>query len=207
MGDIYSGAVLTIAAVGGTSAHSGLCGVSVRVRTQQTAGSFDGLEAFDILPGYDSCMKKSPWNDRGWTYQESCLSKRLLLFTEHQVFFRCESHLCFEDPSVGSYGLREWPRWEAPVDIAYGTEGSLRYDTIVHFSEALIAYCSRKLTLQSDIFNAFSGITQRLYMSSDNRVTFGLPEADINKALLYLVSSHLLVYLFIHIDHQSKCPH
>jgi hypothetical protein len=144
MGDIYSGAFLTIAAVDGTSAHSGLCGVSARVRTQQTAGAFDGLEAFEILPGYESCVIKSPWNDRGWTYQESCLSKRLLLFTEHQVFLRCESHLCFEDPSVGSYGLREWLRFDAPIDIAFGMGSSKKYDTIVYFSQALLAYSSRK---------------------------------------------------------------
>ena len=109
MAGIYSIAVLTIAAVDGKSAQSGLCGVSKRMRKPQVSAAFDGLEVFDVLPGYQHSVPDSPWSSRGWTYQEMCLSKRLLLFTEHQIFFRCASHICYEDPSVGSYGTHGWP--------------------------------------------------------------------------------------------------
>ena len=185
MGEIYSGSELTIVAVDGTSAHSGLSGVTVRSRKPQLSGHLDGLGALEILPGYQTSVMGSPWFKRRWTYQELCLSKRLLLFAEQQVFLRCASQISYEDPSIGSYGLREWNRWNAPTDIAFGIKEYRQYDTFAHFAEAIQQYSSRKLTLQSDVFNAFSGVIQNLYTSSGGKAVFELPEADMDKALLW----------------------
>ena len=185
MAGIYSNAVLTIAAVDGKSAQSGLCGVSKRTRRPQVSAAFDGLEVFDVLPSYQQSVPHSPWSSRGWTYQEMCLSNRLLLFTEHQVFFRCASRICYEDPSVGSYGTHEWPPWCVPTDIAYGSRSFHPYDTFHYFREGLEEYARRRLSQQSDIFHAFSGITRSLYSAGGSAITFGLPENDIDRALLW----------------------
>jgi hypothetical protein len=185
MAEIYSNAVVTIAAVDGQTSHSGLCGVSQRKREAQISAIFDGLEAFDILPTYQQSVPNSAWSSRGWTYQEMCLSRRMLLFTEHQVFFRCASHICYEDPSVGSYGIHEWPIWSVPTDIAYGFRSLGRFDAFHYFREGVQKYAMRCLSQQSDVYNAFLGVTKRLYPSNKDKITFGMPDADFDRALLW----------------------
>lgn len=45
--------------------------------------------------GSDS-IKQSKWATRGWTYQEGCLSRRRLIFTEKEVLFLCNKLLVKE---------------------------------------------------------------------------------------------------------------
>lgn len=38
-----------------------------------------------------------PWKTRGWTFQEKLLSRRLLLFNDHQVYFKCLESIWTEE--------------------------------------------------------------------------------------------------------------
>lgn len=37
------------------------------------------------------------WNTRGWTFQEKILAKRILIFTNFQVYFRCSEAVWTEE--------------------------------------------------------------------------------------------------------------
>jgi hypothetical protein len=40
------------------------------------------------------------WNQRGWTFQERLLSKRCIMFTDHQVYFQCKRRGWSEDTHI-----------------------------------------------------------------------------------------------------------
>jgi Heterokaryon incompatibility protein (HET) len=90
MDDIYMGAVFTIAAAAGSDANAGLPGV--RRNSKQVfqhvkvAGSHQMITR---LPSFKNIMLSSPWEARGWTFQERVLSRRLFVFSEAQVHFFC----------------------------------------------------------------------------------------------------------------------
>jgi hypothetical protein len=85
---IYRGAVFTIIATG-PSKHHGLPGVNTMresiYKTVQLRGR--SILSTDFSPIRE--LQQSPWIKRAWTFQEGYLSKRLLVFTEHQVSFYC----------------------------------------------------------------------------------------------------------------------
>ncbi|KAF2670376.1 HET-domain-containing protein, partial [Microthyrium microscopicum] len=91
MDAIYSSAALTIAAATGSNADSGLPGVSLPRRIKQISEVVDGIRFAVPFPNYDIIHddRSLIWNTRGWTMQEKLLSKRLLLFTDEQVYFKC----------------------------------------------------------------------------------------------------------------------
>ncbi|KAH0829033.1 heterokaryon incompatibility protein-domain-containing protein [Lanmaoa asiatica] len=82
MSAIYSGAWATIVSLSGRSARSGL----PRVGTLQ--GVVPQLSC-EISRGHPGCLERGP-------YQEGLLSPRRLFFTNHQVYFECNSIQCCE---------------------------------------------------------------------------------------------------------------
>ncbi|XP_044724639.1 uncharacterized protein HRG_02535 [Hirsutella rhossiliensis] len=66
-------------------------------------------------PQKAALVRNRRWNTRGWTYQELLLSRRLLFFTDSQVYFQCMSNLWNPGgPSegglqLGSLHLKRWP--------------------------------------------------------------------------------------------------
>lgn len=91
MDGIYSSALLTIVAASGKHADDGLAGISRARKISQRVELVDGLMFALPLPDHMSLESDRSlfWNSRGWTYQEKVLSKRLLVFTDYQVYFKC----------------------------------------------------------------------------------------------------------------------
>jgi hypothetical protein len=92
---IYSRAELTIIAAAGKDPHYGLPGVSSRHRIPQkhiTIG--DGQLVQMYL--YETDLQHSPWASRAWTLQEGFLSRRRVIFTDHEVAFLCNRMHCRE---------------------------------------------------------------------------------------------------------------
>jgi hypothetical protein len=90
-----------IVAAFGDRAEAGLPGVG-RVRSNpQNILDIDGFQLTNILPPFEELVDQSFWNSRGWTYQERLLSIRMLVFTEQQLFFRCQEMECCEDVRRG----------------------------------------------------------------------------------------------------------
>ncbi|OCL12173.1 hypothetical protein AOQ84DRAFT_285710, partial [Glonium stellatum] len=90
MSTVYESAVLTIIAASGSNADAGLPGVRHGTRNSiQHFERIDGLNLASTLEFPNLCAEESYKNSNGWKLQESALSKRFLVFTDHQVYFRC----------------------------------------------------------------------------------------------------------------------
>ena len=96
MDKIYSVAALTIVAACGTDAKSGLSCLRYRCSPQSSARIHGITYVTGDIP-LDERIQKTTWNTRGWTYQECILSRRLLVFTDSQVFFICAGGTRAED--------------------------------------------------------------------------------------------------------------
>lgn len=89
MDQVCRGAQFTIVAAAGADSHYGLPGITHRGRTTRRrikVGSAEIVEVFG-LPDY-ACLQ-SKWGTRGWTFQESYLSQRRLIFTGTHITFVC----------------------------------------------------------------------------------------------------------------------
>lgn len=175
---IYAGAEITLVAAAGDDADSGLPGVAVRPRPETlvqllTAKSND-CTIFWIAPLPKDVIRDSKWATRGWTYQEGFLSRRLLVFTEDQVYFECGSMIRLEGVSTevtnaefcNGFSDTFQSRISGPIskllvrpvtDRALGLE-----DTVSTFVKCLGDYSRRHLSFEDDRLNAFAGIINEL---------------------------------------------
>ncbi|KAI9734022.1 MAG: hypothetical protein M1834_002679 [Cirrosporium novae-zelandiae] len=177
MGNIYSRAILTIVAAYGDNARAGLPGVQPHSRkSTQKIEYVQGMILANVLPYMDQTIDGSAWNTRGWTYQERELSKRYLFVSERQVYFHCNRRTCNEDA-----GLR---------DVAYRGGRALRIRGERHpiwnnYRRAVESFTKRSLTFESDGVNAFQGLTALLQPAFKGDFLFGLPETELDIALLW----------------------
>ena len=102
---IYSRAYVTVAAISGKSNNDGFLqcllamnNPAARVSLPFCSGTGTRFEAslyVQVSDGYVNRFERdvdcSPWNSRGWTFQERFLSKRILHFGKDQIYFECHS--------------------------------------------------------------------------------------------------------------------
>lgn len=95
MDRVYANSVVTIIAACGSGADEGLRGISgpPRYHGRVTIGR---TSLFEMSNAGSDTVKQSKWATRGWTYQEGCLSRRRLIFTEQEVLFLCNKLLVKE---------------------------------------------------------------------------------------------------------------
>lgn len=86
MDSIYRGAEISIITAAGEDEDSGLHGVGATRRKKQQVIELEGFTIFCTVPDPKFEMMKSRWNRRAWTFQEYLLSRRHLIFTEHQAW-------------------------------------------------------------------------------------------------------------------------
>ncbi|KAL2126194.1 hypothetical protein VTI74DRAFT_1489 [Chaetomium olivicolor] len=170
MCSIYQGAYLTVVAVSGTSATAGLPRMRAGTAAMQPQLScrIDGKRLVGLMPTLSQQIWRSPWGSRAWTLQEALLSPRSLYVSDHQLYFECNGMQCCESLNdtrswAHSLALDQSPEqggWLAsrvgdgclrtPIDIA-----SQRLE---RYGSKLTLYSYRRMTVQSDGLNAFSGI-------------------------------------------------
>lgn len=95
MDRVYANSFVTIIAASGSGADEGLPGVSgpPRCHGRVTIGE---TRLFEMSNAGSDHVKQSKWATRGWTYQEGCLSRRRLIFTEKEVLLLCNKLLVKE---------------------------------------------------------------------------------------------------------------
>lgn len=97
MSAIYSGAWATIICLSGRSARSGLPRVgTLQGVVPQLSCEIWGKQLLSVMPTLSQQISWSPWVSRAWTFQEGLLSPRRLFFTNHQVYYECNSVQCCE---------------------------------------------------------------------------------------------------------------
>ncbi|KAL7955516.1 heterokaryon incompatibility domain-containing protein [Trichoderma compactum] len=90
MTTIYEYAELTIVSASGSGASDGLPGVRSTPRKSQPKILLEtgSLLASALQDPRQEILASEYWT-RGWTYQEGVLSKRRLVFTDHQMYWEC----------------------------------------------------------------------------------------------------------------------
>lgn len=198
---IYGLARFTIVAAAGNDADAGLPGVRPGTRSvHQLEAKIHNLQLRSSLAA-GAAVDHSLWNQRAWTLQERLLSKRCVIFTEHQVYFQCKSRNWSEDTHIHEPGdiamkivqpYRTFESLQSPIarnnfqtltqDSASTYQTSLRGSSY----EALVTeFTSRRLTYGSDALNAFRGVEKLLSKRVTSPCILGLPMALFDEALLW----------------------
>lgn len=159
----YGGNTLTISAASSTKCTDGIIGRSVEPAF--TAGPFEvpfttpaGVGSIQFLAS--KSLPSEPIDHRGWTYQESALSRRALVFASDQLRWHCLS----DDFSCGGHEAN----FEGKLDNMLSGK-RLRY--AYHFqnprpmqwNEIVQEYTSRKLTNGSDKLLAISALADQVH--------------------------------------------
>jgi len=172
---IYSKAIFTIAAIDGSDAEAGLPGIRPGTRNLrcQPFNSHHALitERFDLQTIYDL----SPWAQRGWTFQESILSQRIVYFSRWGLWYQCLSDLRGDYANdILSAASRDREGFESPFSFnpTYSMLPEMTVATLSNvpqmssylfesYARLVRDYTLRQLTHQSDKLNAFAGVASR----------------------------------------------
>ncbi|KAF2114187.1 heterokaryon incompatibility protein-domain-containing protein [Lophiotrema nucula] len=152
---IYNRAYVTIVAAAGTNPDYGLPGVRHRSRDAQKYLRIGRYFVFNKIPdAIEEGIKFSKWARRGWTYQESVLSTRRLIFTDDQVYFECPCMYCYE--SVNSNGrdissMNFIPHIEGRIPMF---ESPVVWEVFTRVED----YSQRELSWASDILKGILGV-------------------------------------------------
>jgi hypothetical protein len=196
MANIYSAARLTIVAAAGKDSWTGLPGLRNGSRKiQQHVANLGNGTVATVLPGPGPAIESSVWNTRAWTFQESILSNRLLVFTDTHCFWSCnllESTFC-----------EDIHREIQPDLLSLSTSCSDHFDVRDEKSELLCCpylnrhehyqiyvnlmedFTTRRLTYQQDVLDAFGGIAHFLEERLSTTFLWGIPQRFFEQALLF----------------------
>ena len=191
MGLIYTMAAFTIVAAAGDNANAGLPGIRAGTRKLDQDILRIGKRVFlTVIDGHDyyGGVKDSTWMTRAWTMQEKILSKKLLIFTDAQVYWKCWNALWLEETvleNVLKISFFTPVASAGPSDAGFASlaDGSMHvlslYDSLVN------TYMERQLSFQADILNAFSGLCQAFTAIGNETFHWGLPVSRFDAALCW----------------------
>ena len=174
---IYAQAVFTIVAATGENADAGLPrlhnpNMSVPQKLCQVERCLDIMTEIDAR---QSQYLKNAWRTRGWTCQEDLLSKRQLVFTDTQVFWRCLEDSWTEEIVTEPSGLDDKPDYGRVIDL-YDShelfEKTTRF-SLVHYASIVSEYLKRSFTNKADIVDACKGFINRISRSSGEKFSLG----------------------------------
>ncbi|OQO07418.1 hypothetical protein B0A48_07115 [Cryoendolithus antarcticus] len=126
-------------------------------------------------------IEESAWNQRGWTFQERSLSRRVLHFTDILLYFECRTVEWTEDerPPTSSGGRLGW------LGPKRGATQATRRQLFSSWYSLLFIYCRRYLTNQHDKLPALSGFAHEMARLSPDKYIAGLWLADLANGLLW----------------------
>jgi hypothetical protein len=176
MGDIYAGAEMTIVAAFGENDDAGLPGVEEVLRNAQPSVKVGDITLISTLQHPTKAVQCTEWNTRGWTFQETILSRRRLVFTSNQLIFECMAMYCYESlhlPLVDFHTKntvgRRFRHFLAPGLFSGGSNfGNLCTNPVGgmgRLKHYISLYTIRDLGDESDSLNAFLGILDHFQSS------------------------------------------
>ncbi len=193
MDSIYAQAYLTIVASGGNNADAPLPGVRQGTRCNSGAlvnlsAPLDGEKApnryFTVRPSLDSSLLDSSYATRGWTFQETSLSRRCLTFTPYSTFFHCDSMSICEPGTIQRHEQGPERSLLSSLFDKSGPKMDLneQYDLYVNL---VVSFSNKKLTYPGDSLQAISGIFGVLSKQYGWEFTFGMPLHLLDYAVLF----------------------
>ncbi|KAF9741782.1 hypothetical protein PMIN01_01321 [Paraphaeosphaeria minitans] len=203
MAYIYERAFATIVALG-DHANVGLPGVDGGPqRRRQLVAEFGPVRMVSRCPTLSSQINESLWSTRGWTYQEGLLSRRCIFFSEHQVYFHCNSMLCTEDSPSSAHvseakdlrtTVHQTSYWNADkMHIRRNTLWtSPMAGDIFTYIAYLEQYVCRDVSHDSDAVNAFGAVLSRMERDFFRRgFLYGIPRDAFSEGLLWVAAAPL----------------
>ncbi|KAH7308338.1 heterokaryon incompatibility protein-domain-containing protein [Rhexocercosporidium sp. MPI-PUGE-AT-0058] len=204
MHKIYINALLTIVAGYGLTdgvgikdslvgdSWVGLPGVKLP-RDGQNIESVQGLQLANIGWLFTNEMNASSWNHRAWTFQELQFSKRLVFFTQHQIFYRCGEALWREDQyfeADTTISLNTLDMLDSQVADPEGLTSKQKFtgtevDLFAQYKRLAGGISSRSLTNPNDILASFAGISNAMKETMHCEFIWGLPSTWFDEALLF----------------------
>lgn len=193
---IFEQAALTIVCARGVDSWAGLPGVSPR-NAQQHVEIVQGLQMSNVLCDFNAAISPSVWNTCASTLQEKLFSKRLVYFTDNQVYFECEQVQWKEDRVLEVDPAVTVTKQQSKCDQAerrkpYRPSPSVPKDWpfddnfhLAMFNDVLDTYIKRELDEPNDILSAFSGISAMFSEIWDCEFFWGLPIKFFDNELMF----------------------
>ncbi|KAJ4988887.1 tol protein [Stagonosporopsis vannaccii] len=159
MDRIYAGAEATIIAAAGDDPSYGLPGIRKRRSYTSRSATINGQMYTVVPPDPSHEIRGSRWNSRAWTYQESMLSKRRIMFCDRQVYFECSAMHCYEAMRAPLHLLHSslcsrFSEWNEPGIFPV----EQHRHALDHLFHHLALYTVRELSYPNDILNGMLGI-------------------------------------------------
>lgn len=200
MANIYSYSLLTLVAATGMNANSGLPGVTtprdvwqteVRVPVADQDVPMRLVTSMNrMIHEDDNFLTGTIWSSRGWTFQERELARRIVAFTEDQVYWVCEGGYDIEETDTSSgidVARCDWDCIEEPRALRLNLRKNQPAVEAVHDPYALRKcidyYQSKTLTNQGDAFDAFSAILQSIEDRTGETFLWGLARSTFDTGI------------------------
>lgn len=175
MGDIYNNSTLTIAVVGASRVSEGFLNPKPQISVDIPYRFLDGaMGSIQVAPQRTVDLWQESLFTRAWCLQENLLSPRLLLYTDTEVIWQCEStpmrrpgtaHVAYVrgDPKLGRSPFRRLPAniltpFKQENEPENPSADAERYEI---WRSLVENYTRRRLTVASDRLPALSGIAQK----------------------------------------------
>ncbi|KAF1850840.1 HET-domain-containing protein [Cucurbitaria berberidis CBS 394.84] len=188
MSSIYANASLTIVAANGDDAAAGLHGIQSITKPRSRPQDVHKLEP---MRTYVHCPPFSTfgltWEKRGWTFQESLLSPRKLIFAHQTVQWQCQCAVwredIFPDNSTIPVHSREDLRHTQQVSKLVLFDSS--WPRLDSYNDLVSTFTTKVLTYPEDVLPAFTGFLAALSSSFPGGFLYGLPEMFFDQGLLW----------------------
>ncbi|KAJ4327851.1 hypothetical protein N0V84_001661 [Fusarium piperis] len=204
MAAVYENAVATIAALCSPGSSHGI----LPRAAQHQPNSLDAvhivgpgaaaltLQVYKRDEGEDlrDLFENAPLTSRGWCFQESVLSRRVLYYGTQQVYWECGEGFkaangvpgpnLFPKSGAGVNTLAEFLLQDFSI-AQVPFQGEMRRKLLWGYYSTVSSYSRRKLTFSTDKLPAFSGLAQRLQPLIGYNYLAGLWAGDIRQGLLW----------------------
>lgn len=172
MADVYNGSEITISAAGSDGCNTGLYhrraleAQSIARLAWRGPNTTTGTCFVRSKMAYHGYME--PADSRGWTLQETLLSRRLLVLGSIQLSWQCATSIWNESGTSlrpAEHMAKEFPCPSLHYPISPYDDGraNLRSDPrsdVAVWGELVRSYCHRRLTLPKDKLPAISGLAK-----------------------------------------------
>lgn len=186
MSAIYYNASVTILAVQGENADSGLKGFRGVSKPRDLRQSIHSLEDGAMVTQHalsltqESGSSSSVWERRGWTFQEDLFSRRRLIFNGDLIRWECASAVMYEH--IESWSI---PARRQPAVFHYQSMFERSLPDLRRLKRIVGNYNKREFTYPEDALKAFAGLAFSLSPAFGGCFVSGLPMALFDIALLW----------------------
>lgn len=170
----YGSATVTICAAASSSAEQGF--LFHRKSQPFYTGPFklplrnkNGADEGHIYLLEEDEAPPEPTTTRGWTMQESLLSRRILIYSERQLYWSCSTSMCGCGGELVSMEDRVTASTESLVDNIYPIGASFQFPTEHQWLILLENYTTRHIGVPGDKLVAISALVAHLWNISKDR--------------------------------------